>query len=72
MGQNNEKTSTETLETADAFALQFRPSPAEERILRMIRLVRFGAVEITIHDARIVQVETREKIRLPDVQPAKG
>jgi hypothetical protein len=52
------------------------PSPAEEQILRRIRSLRYGAVEVTIHDSRVVQVEMREKIRLPDGLPdghlAKG
>lgn len=44
------------------------PSPAgwdrvEEEILRAIRAVRFGSVEIVIHDSRVVQIERREKVR---------
>jgi hypothetical protein len=36
---------------------------AEADVLRAIRDLRFGAVEVTVHDGRIVQVETREKVR---------
>jgi len=38
---------------------------ADARILKAVREVQFGSVEITIHNGRIVQVERREKIRLP-------
>lgn len=37
---------------------------AEAEILRQIRGIRFGQVSIHIHDARIVQIERTEKIRL--------
>ncbi len=33
-------------------------------ILRSIKNVRFGSVEITIHDSRVVQIERKEKVRL--------
>jgi hypothetical protein len=32
-------------------------------IMRAITGVRFGSVEITIHDSRIVQIERKEKVR---------
>lgn len=38
----------------------------EDQILRTVREVKFGSVEITVHEGRIVQVERREKIRFPD------
>ncbi len=38
---------------------------ADRRILQAVREVAYGSVEITIHNHRIVQVERREKIRLP-------
>ena len=38
-------------------------SRIQEEILRAVREVRFGSVEIVIHDAKVVQVERREKIR---------
>lgn len=37
--------------------------PAEQHILDAIKAIRFGAVEVVIHDSRIVQVEKTEKIR---------
>lgn len=35
----------------------------EQQILSAIRQVRFGSVEILIHNAQIVQIERKEKIR---------
>ena len=38
---------------------------ASERIACVIGDLRYGTVEITIHDGRVVQIERTEKIRLP-------
>lgn len=35
----------------------------EQEIRRALREVRFGSVEIIIHDSRVVQIERREKTR---------
>lgn len=47
-------------------------SPALLReIAKAIRTIRYGSVQIIIHDARVVQIEKAEKIRLPqDASPA--
>ena len=38
-----------------------------QKILRALQEIRFGSVEIIIHDSRIVQIERKEKIRIdPD------
>ena len=34
-----------------------------EEILRAVKSIRFGSVEITIHDSRVVQIERKEKVR---------
>lgn len=34
-----------------------------ERLMAALADLRFGAVEITVHDGRIVQIERREKYR---------
>jgi hypothetical protein len=34
------------------------------QIAGAIRGIRYGSVEIVIHDSRVVQVERREKVRL--------
>jgi hypothetical protein len=51
-------------------ALLDEPDPnLTNTILRAIREIRYGSVEIIIHDSRIVQIERKEKIRL-DTDPA--
>jgi hypothetical protein len=37
---------------------------AQRELLRAIAGLRYGTVEATMHDGRIVQIERREKIRL--------
>jgi hypothetical protein len=40
------------------------PDDAVEAAIRdAIRAIRYGSVEIMIHDARVVQIERKEKIR---------
>jgi hypothetical protein len=41
----------------------------EKEILEAIRGIKYGAVEVLIHDSRVVQVEKTEKIRFEPVQP---
>lgn len=36
------------------------------RILAALDGLQYGAVEITIHDGKVVQIERREKFRLPN------
>lgn len=36
----------------------------DQKILEALQGIRYGAVEIIIHDGRVVQIERREKIRL--------
>ena len=36
----------------------------EQTILRALRDLRFGSVEIIIHDSKVVQIERREKVRV--------
>lgn len=38
-------------------------APAEQHVLDAIRGIKYGAVEVLIHDSRVVQVEKTEKIR---------
>jgi len=45
-------------------SLEFQPDvELLKRIVRAIREIDYGSVEIVIHDSRIVQIERREKIR---------
>jgi hypothetical protein len=38
-------------------------SAAEADILRQLRSLRYGTLEVQVHDARVVQVERRERVR---------
>jgi len=51
--------------------LQHSSDPADEahrhlikKILRALQEIRFGSVEIVIHDSKVVQIERKEKIRI--------
>jgi hypothetical protein len=39
------------------------PEAWVEIVEREVRALKFGAVQITIHDGRVVQIETSSKIR---------
>jgi hypothetical protein len=41
------------------------PNAVVERIAAVIAEVRYGTVEITIHDGRVVQILRKERFRLP-------
>jgi hypothetical protein len=41
----------------------------ESTLQRAIRSLRFGAVENLVHDGRVVQVETRVRVRFGDSRP---
>lgn len=43
-----------------------------KKILDALRGLRFGSVEITVHEGRIVQIERREKCRLNVTCPGTG
>ena len=36
----------------------------KQEILRAIASIKYGSVEIVIHDGQVVQIECREKIRI--------
>lgn len=44
----------------------------EQEILRALRTLRYGSVEIIIHDSKVVQIERKEKIRLDKDNSNKG
>jgi hypothetical protein len=41
-------------------------APVEREILDAVRGIRFGSVEIVIHDSRVVQVIRTEKVRVDE------
>lgn len=40
------------------------PTPWLELVAEQVSKLRFGIVQITVHDARVVQIERTEKVRL--------
>jgi len=38
----------------------------EGTVRRAVSGLRYGTVEVLVHDGRVVQVETREKVRIAD------
>ncbi len=50
------------------------PAVPDEELVRelvaAIRSVRYGQVQVTIHDARVVEICTTERVRLP--KPERG
>jgi hypothetical protein len=48
------------------------PEPANEAWLDIVRqkveAMRFGSVQIVVHEGRVTQVESTEKTRLPDAE----
>jgi hypothetical protein len=43
------------------------PSSVEQAILRAVKGLRFGSVEIVVHDSKVVQIERKEKMRFDNV-----
>ena len=39
------------------------PQDVQRQLLQAIAHIQYGSVEVVIHDARVVQIEAREKIR---------
>lgn len=42
----------------------------EQTVLQALKDLRFGSVEITVHDSKIVQIERREKVRV-ELEPSR-
>lgn len=57
----DDRASSEQVNPADALLREIRKAIAE---------IRFGSVEITIHDGAVVQIERKEKVRFPT--PRRG
>lgn len=43
-----------------------------QEILKSLEGIRFGSVEITIHESRVVQIERKEKVRFATERPSIG
>jgi hypothetical protein len=44
-----------------------KSSEVVQEILRAIEQLRFGSIEITVHEGRVTQIERREKVRFSQV-----
>ena len=53
---------TETPDAAD---------PVEAEIMRAVRGLRFGSVEIVVHEGNVVQIVRTERVRLGGTSPAR-
>jgi hypothetical protein len=47
-------------------------SRIEETIMQALRDLRYGSVEIVVHDSKIVQIERREKVRVEPEPPRRA
>jgi len=47
-----------------SFSDKEQNSEIEQQILRAVKSIRYGSVEIIIHDSKVVQIDRKEKIRL--------
>jgi len=55
-------------EQADALTL---PEEVLGTLVRLIREVRFGSIEIVVHEGRVTQIERREKVRFASSGPPR-
>lgn len=57
------------LQAEDEFATNKNGQQWLETVRRQVASVRFGVVQVVVHDSRVVQIEKTEKIR---VEPTAG
>jgi len=48
------------------------PEEILSTLTRLVRELRFGSIEIIVHEGRITQIERREKVRFPASGPARS
>jgi hypothetical protein len=46
------------------------PVEIRQQILRAIASIEYGSVEVILHDGKVMQIESREKIRVNHNEPA--
>lgn len=46
-----------------AISKEFRTSDVLTHVAKLLQEIRFGSVELIIHEGRVVQVEHKEKLR---------
>jgi len=42
------------------------------RVIEALRALRFGSVQLQVHDGKVVQIDVAEKLRLRDASPGSG
>jgi hypothetical protein len=47
------------------------PEVWEQIVRQRVGRLRFGVVQLVVHDGRVTQVETTEKVRLPSDAPSR-
>lgn len=57
--------------SVSAAAHPLASDPVLERIQAALHGLRYGAVEITVHNGQVVVIERREKFRLSDTRPPR-
>ncbi|MBL8532640.1 MAG: YezD family protein [Betaproteobacteria bacterium] len=45
---------------------------ALREISRLLAGLRFGSIEVVVHEGRVTQIERRERVRIPDGPGATG
>ena len=53
-------------------ALEVVPEEVLGTLARLVRELRFGSIEIVVHEGRITQIERREKVRFAPSGNAGG
>lgn len=48
------------------------PPSVIQEITRLLHGLRFGSVEIVVHEGAVTQIERREKVRLTPTPPHRG
>ena len=59
--------STDSAVTADAPAAL--PREVLAALVRLLRELRYGSIEIVVHEGRVTQIERREKVRFQAPEP---
>ncbi len=63
MGQEQRRLSSPEAVARDPAEVERR---VKEEILQALKGLRYGSVEVTVHDSAIVQIERKEKFRVND------
>ncbi|HYL19564.1 MAG TPA: YezD family protein [Burkholderiales bacterium] len=53
-------------------ALEVVPEEVLGTLARLVRELRFGSIEIVVHEGRITQIEKREKVRFAPLGNARS